>query len=197
MRIIGGEARGRPIRLPAGCRIRPTTDRVKKSLFDILPPLAEKSFLDLFAGCGNVGLEALSRGARFTAFVEKEIRLADAIRVNLHILGFEERAEVIASEAERGIGHLVKRKERFDIVFADPPYGMGIVVEMTKWLEGGDLLDENGIIVIQHSVREVLDVSQATAVVTDQRRYGDTILSFLMTNKGSTYEADSGISGFL
>ncbi len=197
MRIIGGEARGRPIRLPAGCRIRPTTDRVKKSLFDILPPLAEKSFLDLFAGCGNVGLEALSRGARFTAFVEKEIRLADAIRVNLHILGFEERAEVIASEAERGIGHLVKRKERFDIVFADPPYGMGFVVEMTKWLEGGDLLDENGIIVIQHSVREALDVSQATVAVTDQRRYGDTILSFLMTNKGSTYEEDSGISGFL
>jgi 16S rRNA (guanine966-N2)-methyltransferase len=196
MRIIGGEARGRAIRLPAGCRIRPTTDRVKKSLFDILPPLTEKSFLDLFAGCGNVGLEALSRGARFAAFLEKETRLADAIRVNLQILRFEERAEVIASEAERGIGHLVKRKARFDIVFADPPYDMGFVIEIMKWLEGGALLDENGIVVLQHSVREALDVSQATVVVTDRRRYGDTMLSFLMKNKGSAYEEDSGISRF-
>ncbi len=90
MRIIGGEARGRPIRLPGGCRIRPTADRVKESLFDILHPLEGAYFLDLFAGCGNVGLEALSRGRAAAVFVEKDLRLADAIRENLRLLGFEE-----------------------------------------------------------------------------------------------------------
>ena len=184
MRIIGGEARGRKIHLPRGCRIRPTADRVKKSLFDILHPLTGKSFLDLFAGCGNVGLEALSRGACFTAFLEKNTRLADATRANLSLLGFDERAEVVVADVGKGLDGVVKAGWRFDIIFADPPYDEGFLAEIPKWLEGGDVLSKNGIVVIQHSVREGLPGMQPTLMLTDERRYGDTMLSFLNKKEG-------------
>ncbi len=180
MRIIGGEARGRPIRLPGECRIRPTADRVKKSLFDILHPVAGKSFLDLFAGSGNVGLEAISRGARFAVFVEKDIRLVGAIRAALSQMGYAERAEVIRADALRGLGSLVQKGERFDIIFADPPYDQGLAMETLQYLEGGDASAEDGIVVLQHSVREELEASLNKAMeLNDQRRYGDTMLSFL------------------
>jgi 16S rRNA (guanine966-N2)-methyltransferase len=199
MRIIGGEARGRVVRLPAGSRIRPTADRVKESLFNILHSVEGSYFLDLFAGSGNVGLETLSRGARFSIFMERDVRLVEAIRKNLSQLGFSERAEVIAADAERGLGRLVQRKERFDIVFADPPYDEGLARETLQWLGKEDVLTENGIVVLQHSVREELGGSQAqTLVMADQRRYGDTMLSFLHKKiKGKAHEKDSGISGFI
>jgi 16S rRNA (guanine966-N2)-methyltransferase len=180
MRIIGGEARGRPVRLPARCRIRPTADRVKKSLFDILHSVTGKSFLDLFAGSGNVGLEAISRGARFAIFVEKNIRLVGAMQTVLSQMEYAERAEVIHADAVKGLGCLVQRGERFDIIFADPPYDQGLVLETLQYLEGGNASAEDGIVVLQHSVREKLVVSQNQAMeLTDQRRYGDTMLSFL------------------
>lgn len=180
MRIIGGEFRGRAIRLPGGCRIRPTADRVKEALFNILGPVEGKSFIDVFAGCGNVGLEALSRGACRSVFVEKDLRLIEAIRKNLRLLGFEARAEVIAADAEKGMRRLGKKKERFDILFADPPYEEGFLTEIMNCLEGAELLTENGIIILQHSLREPLKQSLTQPlVVSDQRRYGDTLLSFL------------------
>lgn len=180
MRIIGGESRGRSIRLPGGCHIRPTADRIKEALFNILGHVEGKFFLDVFAGCGNIGLEALSRGARGSVFVEKDTRLIEAIRENVLLLGFEGRAEMIAADAEKGMRRLRKRGERFDILFADPPYEEGFLTEIMKCLEGAELLAENGIIILQHSLREPLkqSVTQALAV-TDQRRYGDTLLSFL------------------
>ena len=199
MRIIGGEARGRPVRLPGGCRIRPTADRVKKSLFDILHPVTGKSFLDLFAGSGNVGLEAISRGARFAIFMEKDIRLAGAIRTVLSQMGCAERAEVIQADALRGLGCLVQKGERFDIIFADPPYDQGLALETLQYLEGGNASAEAGIIVLQHSVREKLKASQNQAMeMNDQRRYGDTMLSFLTRKKpGVANEENRGISGIV
>jgi 16S rRNA (guanine966-N2)-methyltransferase len=190
MKIIGGDARGRPIRLPRKCRIRPTADRVKKSLFDILHPITEKSFLDLFAGSGNVGLEALSRGAHFSIFVEKDLLLVKAIEVGLSQLGFSERAEVIALDVGRGLECLVQRGTLFDIVFADPPYDEGLARETLQWLGREDLLTDNGIVVLQHSVREKLEGSQVQGlVIADQRRYGDTMLSFLTPLKGTDFKS--------
>lgn len=184
MRIIGGKARGRPIRLPAGCPIRPTADRVKESLFNILQPVDGTYFLDICAGSGNVGLEALSRGARGSVFVEKDLRLVEALRENLHVLGFEGQGEVIATGAEQGLRRLEKRREKFDILFTDPPYEEDVLPEILKCLDGAELLAENGIIVLQHSVREVPSFSLAQRLVMiDQRRYGDTLLSFLKKNR--------------
>jgi 16S rRNA (guanine966-N2)-methyltransferase len=187
MRIIGGEARGRPIRLPGGCRIRPTSDRVKKSLFDILHPVTGKTFLDLFAGSGNVGLESLSRGTLHAVFVERDPRLVEAIRKSLAQLAYNAKAEVIAADAERGLGRLVRQKRRFDLIFSDPPYDEGLAVETLKWLDRGDLLSENGIIVLQHSIRENPEELQIRSMaIMDQRRYGDTVLSFL---KGTDFKS--------
>jgi 16S rRNA (guanine966-N2)-methyltransferase len=180
MRIIGGEARGRIIRLPAGSRIRPTADRVKESLFNILHSVEGSSFLDLFAGSGNVGLEALSRGARFATFVEKDLRLVRTLEESLVQLGFATRAEVIPADAERGLGRLVQKGNRFDIIFADPPYDQGLVLSTLVCPDIRKALTENGIIVLQHSAREKPEGFQAQPwVVADQRRYGDTVLSFL------------------
>lgn len=178
MRIIGGEARGRPVRLPGGCHIRPTADRVKKSLFDILHPRAGESFLDLYAGSGNVGLEALSRGAHRAIFVEKDLRLAAAIRSNLDQFGYVARAEVMAREGQRGVAELLQRGERIDVVFADPPYGEGFVAKTLQWLATGDLLMPGGLVVMQHSVREMPEGSVGQLSAIDQRSYGDTVLTF-------------------
>ena len=189
MRIIGGEARGRTVSLPGGCRIRPTADRVKKSLFDILHPVSGKSFLDLFAGSGNVGLESLSRGAHFAVFVELDLCLIEAIRKNLTQLAYSEKADVIAADVKSGIERLIRKKRRFDLIFADPPYDEGLAVETLNWIEKGDLLRENGLAVLQHSIRETPEGLQfRTMAVVDQRRYGDTMLSFLQNKnqrKGS------------
>jgi len=180
MRIIAGVSRGREVRLPGRCRIRPTADRIKEALFHIVGSVEGKFWLDLFAGCGNVGLEALSRGASLAVFVEKNMRLAEAVRENLRSLGLEARGEVIAADAERGIRRLQKRGGRFDFLFADPPYEEDFISEILSHPGSAELLTENGVVILQHSLREPLKPSvEATLVMTDQRRYGDTLLSFL------------------
>jgi 16S rRNA (guanine966-N2)-methyltransferase len=180
MRIIGGDARGRPIRLPTECRVRPTADRVKKSLFDILNPIEGQSFLDLFAGSGNIGLEALSRRVRVSAFVERDPRLIKVIRAGVSRLGFTERAEVIGADVQRGLEHLNLRGLRFDIIFADPPYEECWIRKTLCWMEESDVLTDHGIVVLQHSVREQPEGSWTHVFfIADQRRYGDTMLSFL------------------
>ena len=179
MKIIGGNARRRTIRLPAGCRIRPTSDRIKKSLFDILNPLEGKTFLDLFAGSGNVGLEAISRGARFVFFVERDRRLIEVIRTSLIRFECEERAEVVARDVERGLADLRQRGVGIDIAFADPPYNRGCISSLFEWMNRGDLLTPNGILIVQHSKRESpeeTDIGQMSEI--DRRTYGDTVLSF-------------------
>ncbi|MCL2669177.1 MAG: 16S rRNA (guanine(966)-N(2))-methyltransferase RsmD [Syntrophaceae bacterium] len=187
MRIVGGEAKGRPVRVPKGCRIRPTADRIKESLFALLNPLAGRSFLDLFAGSGNVGLEALSRGARSALFVECDRRLTEAIHNNLQLMGFSGKGEVLSLEAGIGLKVLADRKSRFDILFADPPYGEGYLTAMAGWWTGTKLLTERGFWVLQHSVREPFPETppEATLRVTDQRRYGDTMLTFLKNHQES------------
>ncbi|MDA8126101.1 MAG: 16S rRNA (guanine(966)-N(2))-methyltransferase RsmD [Deltaproteobacteria bacterium] len=184
MRIIGGEAGGRPLHLPKGCRIRPTSDRVKESLFAILRDVSGCRFLDLFAGSGNVGLEALSRGARDAVFVEKAPLLAAAIKDNLQRLGYQGRAEIIAADAVSGLRRLAKRGERFEILFADPPYEEGLLEELGAGLQEADLLAEEGLVVLQHSVHETWEPSQwPPLTLADQRRYGDTLLTFLEKRK--------------
>jgi 16S rRNA (guanine(966)-N(2))-methyltransferase RsmD len=168
------------IHLPAGCHIRPTSDRIKESLFNILRSVPIAHFLDLYAGCGNVGLEALSRGAAGAVFVEKEPRLANAIRENLRLLEYEKQGEVITAPVDQGLKRLTKRGVSFDIVFADPPYDAYALPKLLRCLETAELLAENGVIVVQHSMREdIQSISMQHLMMSDQRRYGETTLSFL------------------
>jgi 16S rRNA (guanine(966)-N(2))-methyltransferase RsmD len=179
MRIIGGRARGLTLYTPKGLSVRPTSDRVKKSIFDILYDLEGRSFIDLYAGSGNMGLEALSRGASRVVFVEKNRTCVETIRRNLILMHAESSSEVVEASVEQGIRRLLRRKEDFDIIFADPPYEGGCVAKTLKLLrEGHSLLRDSGLFVLQHSVREEPGGDPAPFVLERRRRYGDTVVSF-------------------
>ena len=122
MRVVSGEARGRPIVAPEGNRTRPTSDRVRESIFNMLFSLNatdDSSVLDLYAGCGALGIEALSRGAAKCVFVEQDRRAIDCIRGNLETLGYSDRATVVQADVLDWVG---QNTTSFDLVLADPPY---------------------------------------------------------------------------
>lgn len=181
MRIIGGQGKGRRIAVPPGYAVRPTSDRIKEALFNILGPLEGRTFLDLYAGTGNVGMEALSRGAAEVVFVEKIPALALALRRNLDLFNFAGRDEIIAMDVERAVIHLVRKTMRFDLIFADPPYRRGWIDKTLGLLRlYPPLLAEEGELVLQHAAAEPLSIKADMALqLVDERRYGDTCLSFL------------------
>ena len=179
MRIIGGDAKGRRIYSPKNSKTRPTSDGIKESLFNILQEVSGKSFLDLFAGCGNVGLEALSRGAAKVVFVEKNPVMVNAIKRNLLELGINNKYQILETEAAKGIKKLQRKGEKFDFLFADPPYEKGFIREIFQYLGEGEMISSDGVAIFQHSVREdIPGTLTGTFILTDQRRYGDTRISF-------------------
>ncbi len=182
MRVTGGCARGRKIYAPKSDKIRVTSDRIRESLFDILPSMEGTLFLDIYAGTGSVGIEALSRGSSGAVFIEREPLHAGVLEKNLRLCGFEESCEVVTTSAERGIRLLSGRKQRFDVVFADPPYDRGLAVDLLGLPGVSDLVAAGGVLVIEHSFREDVTVSDMF-VPADQRRYGDTVLSFLRPSR--------------
>ncbi len=179
MRIIGGRARGLTLYAPKGLSVRPTSDRVKESIFDILSSMEGLSFLDLYAGSGNMGLEALSRGASRVVFIENNRSCVETIRRNLSVMHTESSSEVIEASVEQGIRRLLRRQEDFDIIFADPPYGGGYVEKTLDLLRRGYLLfRDSGLLVLQHAVREELKGDPAPFLLERRRRYGGTVVSF-------------------
>lgn len=185
MRIIGGEAKGRRIYLPKGCQLRPTSDRIKEALFNILHSMDGKIFLDLFAGSGSIGLEALSRGATRVVFIDNDWNMVNAIKKNVDNFGFHTRSAILTMEVGRAIQKLKVKGEKFDILFADPPYEKGLINKTLQYLEDGKLLTRHALTVIQHSIRETLPETLAEHdLLIDQRRSGDTTLSFLKLNPG-------------
>jgi 16S rRNA (guanine966-N2)-methyltransferase len=179
MRVIGGERKGRRLLVPKGQAVRPTAARVKESLFNILPhDFTGMKVLDLFAGTGNLSIEALSRGAAKAVLVDASTRSATTIRENLRRLGLTARTEVWVAPAPRALKSLAKRGEIFDMIFLDPPYDQGRVEPSLKQLARGGLLSDTGTVVAEHSAREVVSPRYDSLVLNDQRRYGDTLLSF-------------------
>jgi 16S rRNA (guanine(966)-N(2))-methyltransferase RsmD len=190
MRIIAGKAKGRTLIAPKAGILRPTTDRVKESLFNILS-VEGKRFLDLFAGSGSVGLEAVSRGASRVILVESQRACADAIRTNIERCGFlnmplEETGdgkglvvEMIDCPVERALRLLGHRGERFDVIFADPPYGRSLMDETLRLVRSQALMSPDGVLVVQHSAREEIPARREGYQIEDSRRYGETALSFL------------------
>ena len=180
MRIIGGEARGRTLHFPSGSKERPTSDFLRENLFNLLGSLQNKSFLDLFAGSGSVGLEAISRGAQGVFFVEKNKHLVEVIKKNIQTCCLDKNCRIIAGDIEFGLRDLFRKKYEFDIIFADPPYNHDLVEETLKFLSKYHVLKEDGIIVIQHSIKEKFsEPADDNIYQTDQRKYGDNALTFL------------------
>ncbi len=170
MRVVAGEYRGRTLRAPPGRATRPTADRVREALFSILGPIDGARVLDLFAGSGALGIEAISRGAARATFVESDRAAADVIRRNLDTLGAGERATVVIRDAlvwlTRAGGN-----EAFDLVLLDPPYDSAARLggPLTEHLPG--VLAPDAVIVSESDKRSPLNLGLPTA---DERTYGDT-----------------------
>jgi 16S rRNA (guanine966-N2)-methyltransferase len=178
MRVISGEAKGRRLRSVPGDVTRPITDRVKEALFDILDErVVEVSMLDLFAGTGSVGIEALSRGARLAVFVEQDGRALRTIRENLHATHLRERAEIVASDVFDYLARL-QPQEKFDIIYVAPPQYRGLWARTLRILDQKMPLALQGVLVVQIFPKEYQPLALTNLVLTDQRRYGSTLLCF-------------------
>ncbi|AOT68405.1 16S rRNA (guanine(966)-N(2))-methyltransferase RsmD [Geosporobacter ferrireducens] len=178
MRVIAGLAKGRRLKSPVGLATRPTTDRIKESIFSILHPyLLESYVLDLFSGTGNLGIEALSRGAEKAIFVDNNKNSIRVICENIEITGFKEKSKVFHQEALKTIRELAHLEQKYDIVFMDPPYLKGFIIPCVQAIEEEGLLSSTGIIVIEHDSKDVLPEKFAKLTRIKNRKYGNTTIS--------------------
>ena len=184
MRIVAGIARGRRLRAPKGRLVRPTADRVKEAVFSILESrdgCAGLKVLDLFAGAGTLGIEALSRGASEAVFVDHGRPSIDAIHANLETTGLV--GEVLPMPAERGIKQLAAAGRRFDRVFIDPPYGEGWIAPTLTALDAARLVAAGGLVVVEHGRGEAAAPEVGRLVQQIARRYGDTHIAVYRANE--------------
>ena len=152
MRVIAGIARSVPLITPRGLETRPTSDQIKETLFNMLQGYTEgANFLDLYAGSGQIGIEALSRGAEFAAFVEKSDEAVKCIKANVDKTKFADKSMILKLEVLSGIRTLELEKKRFDIVFLDPPYNQGLEQGILTALVGSAILNDEFIIIVEAS----------------------------------------------
>ncbi len=150
MRVIAGSARRLKLKTVQGMDVRPTTDRTKETLFNIIAGrLPDCRFLDLFAGSGAIGIEALSRGAKRAVFVDNHRASVDCIKENLLSTHMKEHAEVFFSESVSALGRLECSGERFDLIFMDPPYRCDLEKQVLLWLSAHNLLEPDGLIIVE------------------------------------------------
>ncbi len=179
MRVLGGRCRGRRLKAPGGLALRPTAGRVRASLFEILAPrLPGAVFADLCAGTGGVGIEALSRGADRTVFVERHRPTVRLLRTNLQRAGLADRAEIYAMEVDQFLRAAGRQGHRFDLLFLDPPYAAPELETILTRLAATPCLSEDGLLIVEHASRRSLPDRVGRLVRARHRRYGDTSLSF-------------------
>lgn len=179
MRITGGKLRGRKLVTPRSASIRPMRDQVRAALFNILDDLVSGSrFLDLFAGTGSVGLEALSRGASCAVFVDSAREAVQIIARNLQELGLQDRAEVLQEDVFRALERLHGRGERFDLAFVGPPYGRNLAHPTLERLGALDVLNDDAVVVTEIFKKERVEDRYPSLELSDERAYGDNLLRF-------------------
>jgi 16S rRNA (guanine966-N2)-methyltransferase len=170
MRVIAGRHGGRRLRAPAGEATRPTSDRVREALFSVLAERVDGArVLDLFAGSGALGLEALSRGAASATFVDSSPAALRVIRSNLETLG--EEAEVVRADALRWLGAASRRSRQYDLAFVDPPYRRAAALGPALGAALAAVLADGAVVVAESDRRAPLELG---IPVVDDRRYGDT-----------------------
>jgi 16S rRNA (guanine966-N2)-methyltransferase len=178
LRVIGGSLKGKNLFSAKGLTLRPTSDRVKESIFDILQDQFQgRNVLDLFAGTGALGIEALSRGARRAVFVEGSKRSLGALRRNIEECRLNEHSEVLGREVQVAIKILEAREEVFGLVFLDPPYDRGEARRVLEALSKSPVLTPGTLVVAEHSLSEGIDSIPALQRI-DLRKYGRTLVSF-------------------
>jgi 16S rRNA (guanine966-N2)-methyltransferase len=183
MRVIAGEARGRTLVAPKSMRVRPTADRVKEALFSMLVSrlgdFSEMRVLDIFAGTGNLGIEALSRGAAYAVFVDSHRESAEVIKKNLESTRLSARGKVVVQDAAAALKWLARGEAPFHLVFLDPPYHEGHTQRVLEVLADSPLIDAGTTVVAEFSSKEEIPRSFGRLQESERRIYGDTALSFL------------------
>ena len=182
MRIVGGEFRGRPLAAPRSNAIRPTTDRTREAVFNVLAHRFPESLggraLDLFAGSGAIGLEALSRGSSYCVFIEESAEGRGLIRTNVEAFGLQGRTKIFRRDAT----HLGEAGtlQPFNLIFADPPYGKGLGEKALRSARDGGWLAPGALCVVEESAAAPFNPGPVFTVA-DERTYGDTIVRFLLS----------------
>jgi len=184
MRVIAGKFKGRKLTALRGERVRPTSDRVKESLFSILRNyLQDAKFLDLCSGSGNIGIEALSRGVKSVTFVDKSFKSISVIKRNLEKCDISlksDQIELICKKAQTAIELLSKKGEKFGLIYFDPPYDSDIYIETLNQIDKTDILAKDGLIIAEHSHDKEIPESIGSLLLKETRRYGNTKLSFFL-----------------
>ena len=181
MRVISGCARGKKLKTIKGLKTRPTADRVKESLFNILQNRLPGAYcLDLFAGSGALGIEALSRGAQKCLFIEKSARCVKIIKENLLHCQLAHRGEVWHKDAVAALNLLAKCAPQFDLIFVDAPYGSSVLAPVLEKIALSKTLDRNGLLIVEHHGQDCLWQEQDFWRVYREKKYGNTMITFLV-----------------
>ncbi|KOY13411.1 16S rRNA (guanine(966)-N(2))-methyltransferase RsmD [Paenibacillus xylanivorans] len=178
MRVVSGSAKGRPLKAVPGTGTRPTTDKVKEALFSMIGPYFEGgTALDLFAGSGGLGIEALSRGMDKAVFVDLESKSIEVIRANLKATKLEDQAAIYRNDAGRALKALAKRSTQFDLVFLDPPYRMKNGDELMLTMHELELLEPEATIVLEYESKYSYPEQFGPFEQTRKALYGETAVS--------------------
>ncbi|MFA6079351.1 MAG: 16S rRNA (guanine(966)-N(2))-methyltransferase RsmD [Candidatus Omnitrophota bacterium] len=178
IRIIGGEFGGRFISMPKRVEIRPTQDKVREAIFNILGDINDKNVLELFPGSGAFGIETISRGAKYVTFVDNNGICLDTIRENFESLGVDEsKYELVRANALSIMSRLEKQETRYDIVFLDPPYYKNIARKCLINIDSYDILSPIGTVIVEHFKKDSVSLDLNNLVFEKERRYGDTVIS--------------------
>jgi 16S rRNA (guanine966-N2)-methyltransferase len=179
MRVIAGKYRSRILKGPGKLRLRPTADRLRETLFNVLGASVEESFfVDLYAGTGAIGIEAISRGARMAVLVESHAASARLIRQNLESLAIRDSAELIEGDVIRGLEKLAARRLVADFIFLDPPYEGPEHLRALEFLDASHLIAPRGIVIVEHHRRADLPERFVRLERTRLLEQGDAALSF-------------------
>jgi len=179
VRIVAGKNKGNILKSPKDLSVRPTSEKVREALFDILgTSVKETCFLDLFAGTGAVGIEALSRGAREVIFIEKELKCTKIIKENLEKTGNSQNAVVYKIDFLSGLKLLARKNHLLDYIFLDPPYNRRLVNISLLEISKLPILRHNGLVIAQHYKKEKVMENLSNLKLFNQRIYGECYLSF-------------------
>ena len=180
LRIIGGDLKGKKLKSIRGKLIRPTGNRIREAIFNILSiRIAKAMVLDLFAGTGALGIEALSRGAQRALFVDNDKESLSVLKQNIALCGLGEKAGIIRWNIRQNLNVLKSIGQKFDLIFLDPPYNKNLITPTLINIEKSAVLKNSACIMVEHSVHESLPADLRAFHFKDQRKYGKTLVSFL------------------
>lgn len=178
MRVISGSRKGLPLKAVPGTNTRPTTDKVKESIFNMIGPYFDGGIaVDLFAGSGNLGIESLSRGIDNCIFIEKDPKAIQTIKDNLTKCRLEDSGEIFKADATRAVKAIVKRELQVDLLFVDPPYNQLKYYELVQTLVDNGCMSESAIIVCEHEKNVTLEPAYGDFKLVKKELYGGTVIS--------------------